>query len=216
MHDAEPVGGRMASSMSWVMKKIVHGCAARSGSAPPAGRAGLGVERRERLVHQQDRAVATSARAIWMRCFMPPESSAGNLCSWPVSPTSSMYDRPLPPLGAPRAVDAQPEVDVVEGRQPRIKRIVALEITIRSRPGPVTSWPSTATCPRLLASKPASRLSAVVLPQPEGPSSRWNSPLGIARSKPWMIQGPSSAGANRRAGAAGESEVSFLNRSVAN
>ena len=30
-----------------------------------------------------------STRAIWIRCFMPPESSAGYFCSWPRRPTSS-------------------------------------------------------------------------------------------------------------------------------
>ena len=30
-----------------------------------------------------------STRAIWMRCFMPPESSAGYFRAWPVSPTRS-------------------------------------------------------------------------------------------------------------------------------
>jgi len=38
------------------------------------GLAGLGIERAERLVHEQHLGSMASARAIPTRCFMPPES----------------------------------------------------------------------------------------------------------------------------------------------
>src|SRR5258708_4488133 len=47
--------------------------------------------------------------------------------------------------------------------------------TARSQPGPVISLPPTQISPRVGCSKPASRLSSVVLPQPEGPTSEKNS-----------------------------------------
>ena len=47
-----------------------------------------------------------------------------------------------------------------------------------------TSSPSTSTAPEVGWSKPASRRSAVVLPQPEGPSSASSSPGSIRRLSP--------------------------------
>ena len=49
---------------------------------------------------------------------------------------------------------------------------------------PVRSAPSTSTAPRSGWSKPATMRSAVVLPQPDGPSSATSSPGASARSKP--------------------------------
>ena len=51
----------------------------RSQIGQEALRAGarLGVERPERLVHEQHLGSLASARAIATRCFMPPESSFG-------------------------------------------------------------------------------------------------------------------------------------------
>jgi hypothetical protein len=40
-------------------------------------RAGLGVERAEGLVHEQDARRLARARAMATRCFMPPESWCG-------------------------------------------------------------------------------------------------------------------------------------------
>src|SRR4051812_20887993 len=47
--------------------------------------------------------------------------------------------------------------------------------TARSGPGPLTSRPSTTTCPSSFGSRPAMIRSNVVLPQPDGPSSETNS-----------------------------------------
>ena len=48
----------------------------------------------------------------------------------------------------------------------------------------VTSLPSITTRPEVGRSKPATSRSAVVLPQPDGPSSETNSPVAISRSMP--------------------------------
>ena len=48
---------------------------------------------------------------------------------------------------------------------------------------PVTSRPSMRIAPVLGTSKPATILSVVVLPQPEGPRKETNSPRAIDRSK---------------------------------
>jgi len=134
----------------------------------------------------------TSARAICTRCFIPPESSAGNLSSWPERPTSSMYSIAL----ARRSDFFSPST-----RRPNSTFSTAVsheysesspwKMTIRSRAGPFTFCPSTRTTPALAVSNPARRLITVVFPQPDGPSRRWNSPFGIARSKSRMIHGRS-------------------------
>src|SRR6266851_4319460 len=49
---------------------------------------------------------------------------------------------------------------------------------------PVMSWPSMTTRPASGLSKPASRRSSVVLPQPELPSRANNSPRSMTRSTP--------------------------------
>ena len=48
------------------------------------------IERGERFVHQHDLRFIDSARAMPTRCFMPPDNSAGRLCSAPLRPTRSM------------------------------------------------------------------------------------------------------------------------------
>ena len=49
-------------------------------------------------------------------------------------------------------------------------RVGSWNTTARSGPGAVTARPSTRTSPADAASKPATMLSTVVLPQPLGPS----------------------------------------------
>ncbi len=56
---------------------------------------------------------------------------------------------------------------------------------------PVMSLPSTTICPESGWSKPATSRSAVVLPQPLGPSSETNSPVSSERLIPWSaVTGP--------------------------
>ncbi len=79
-----------ASSMSWVMNSTVVRVARQMLASSTCIRA---------RVWASSAANGSSissifgsfarTRAIWMRCFMPPESSAGYFCSWPRSPTSS-------------------------------------------------------------------------------------------------------------------------------
>ncbi len=46
---------------------------------------------------------------------------------------------------------------------------------------PTTDTPSCRTSPLVGCSKPAIKRSEVVLPQPDGPSSAWKRPRGIAK-----------------------------------
>ena len=67
------------------------------------------------------------------------------------------------------------------------------KIITRSGPGPATARPSTMTCPVVGGSNPATRLSSVVLPQPDGPTRTTISPSRASRST-----GPSASRLDRR------------------
>src|SRR5688572_17299953 len=48
----------------------------------------------------------------------------------------------------------------------------------------LTSWPSTLTCPPLASSRPPSRCSSVLLPEPDVPTIATRSPAATSRSTP--------------------------------
>src|SRR5262245_60475005 len=120
---------------------------------------------------------STNARASCVRCFMPPESSAGYFCSCPCRPTSLI-------AADARSRRSTSAVPVTRSGNATLSRTLSQpyseslswKITARSRPAPSTRLPPASTSPRVGASKPAIRLSAVDLPQPDGPSSTKNSP----------------------------------------
>src|SRR5262245_58147950 len=139
-----------------------------------------------------------SARAMPTRCFMPPESSAGRLCSAPVRPTRSMN------LCDCRSTSALPWLrhfdDTAYATLPITERHGSSawlwQITARSRLGPSIDWLSTITVPSEGTSRPARILSTVVLPQPEWPMMQTNSPRAIAshRSSNTVVVPPAGAG----------------------
>ena len=55
----------------------------------------------------------------------------------------------------------------------------------RSAATPAMSFPDTRTTPASGAVKPAMMRRIVVLPEPEGPSSAWNSPAGTSKATSW-------------------------------
>jgi hypothetical protein len=57
---------------------------------------------------------------------------------------------------------------------------------------PARDLPSTATSPALAVSKPATTLSTVVFPQPDGPSRAVRVPAGTVRSTPSTTGTPGS------------------------
>ena len=128
------------------------------------------------------------------RCFWPPDSSFGRWRAWSPSPTaSSIASVRRAPLGRRHADQQQRVFDVLVGRQHR-DEAEALEdeadvagaeigqrvVAERGRsPGRATS-----TVPRVGASMQPMRLSSVVLPLPEGPTTmekRWR---GMSRLMP--------------------------------
>src|SRR5689334_6105082 len=56
---------------------------------------------------------------------------------------------------------------------------------------PLTTRSPMRTVPSLISSRPAAIRSAVVLPQPDGPTSTTNSPSAISRSRPSTARVPS-------------------------
>src|SRR5450830_988161 len=75
-------------------------------------------------------------------------------------------------------------------------RAYSWNTTPRSGPGPVTALPSAVMLPLVGSEKPATALSRVDLPQPEGPSRQTNWPASISRlmslsattSRSWLVK----------------------------
>ena len=114
------------------------------------------------------------------RCCMPPDSCFGKLSERAESPMRASSVRPMRSASAaPRPASSGPRltfsITVFQGNS-----VGSWNTTPRSAPGSVTRSPSTVARPLSAATKPASTLSKVDLPQPEGPSTQTNWPLGIS------------------------------------
>src|SRR6267154_2342475 len=158
----------MARSSSWMVPRV-------SASSAPKGSSSSSIL-----------GWIAKARAMPTRCFIPPESSAGFLCSAPVSPTRSMNfwqcvwtwiafhcghllftAKAMFFITDNQGISAWP-----------------WKTTPRSSDGPATSRLSITTTPELAVSRPASTLRMVVLPQPEWPMMQTNSPRSTAKLTP--------------------------------
>jgi hypothetical protein len=84
-------------------------------------------------------------------------------------------------FGSP--LDLETEGDVLLDRHPG-KSAYSWNTMPRSGPGPATGTPSTVIVPLLGCEKPATALSRVDLPQPEGPSRQVNWPAGCRAGCP--------------------------------
>ena len=90
---------------------------------------------------------------------------------------------------------AQPEGDVVVDRQVRVERVVLEhhgDVAVARRHVVDDRVADAQTVPAVMVSSPASMRSAVVLPQPDGPTSTMNSPSAIARSMSATARVPSA------------------------
>src|SRR5258706_2672304 len=123
-----------------------------------------------------------SARAMPTRCFMPPEIWCGYWCSAWERPTSSStscvrsFRRSWKTRSTARWTFSK---HVSHGSSEWF-----WNTTPRSGPGPSMCFSASRMVPAVGFSRPATRLSSVLLPQPECPISVTNSPLRIARSMP--------------------------------
>ena len=120
-------------------------------------------------------------------CCWPPDSSWGILVRWAVRPirvrTSATRSSLRWPFGNPYAMFCS---TVKWGNNaPSWKTMPTLR---RSggvfSPALLTAWPAMEMTPSSGSSNPAMSLSAVVLPQPLGPSSARTWPLGMLKSRP--------------------------------
>src|SRR5258706_7986486 len=158
----------MARSSSWMVPRV-------SASSAPKGSSSSSIL-----------GWMAKARAMPTRCFIPPESSAGFLCSAPVSPTMSMNfwqwiwtwiafhcghllftAKAMFFIADNQGISAWP-----------------WNTTPRSSDGPATSRLSITTTPELAVSRPASTLRMVDLPQPEWPMMQTNSPRSMPKLTP--------------------------------
>ena len=126
-----------------------------------------------------------SARASATRCCWPPESWWAYLSACSPSPTRSSISaarRPRVAWSRPRSL--RPNSTFVEHGQVR-EQAVGLEhhphvALVGRHPGQVVAA-DRRRCPTSASSRPARMRSAVVLPQPDGPSSATNSPGSMCR-----------------------------------
>ena len=142
--------------------------------------AGLGVHRRERLVHQQDRGLVRE-RARDRDALLHP---AGELPGVVVEEARQADRLERPPR---RAALRSGRVSFLcrSGSRTLLRtdvhgmseRLYSWKTSAISSGGAVTRRPRSSTSPRWAASGPTTHLSSVVLPQPEGPTTQTNSPL---------------------------------------
>ena len=119
------------------------------------------------------------ARAMPMRCFMPPEISCGYLCmAWAMCTISSAASTRARSLTLPSLrpnTCSTPSItlpkQVIHGSSEWF-----WNTTARSGPGPGISRSAHSRTPLLGSVRPAIRLSNVDLPQPEWPISETTSP----------------------------------------
>ena len=174
-----------ASPRSWVTNSTV--CRSRSQISqqrPVHLELGVGIERPEGLVHQQD--LGLHDQRAHQRHALPHaarEHPRETLPSKPARPATSIARRDLrPALVARHAGDLEPVADIRLDGAPR-KHGVALEDVADcagSRRLPSPALPSMAISPPERGMRPATMLRMVLLPQPDGPRRATNSPCRMS------------------------------------
>ena len=124
-----------------------------------------------------------SARQMLARCCMPPESSQGNLRSYPPKPTVCKSLTARASNSCLRALNCVRKGSTISSGNKTLSSVVrqgksdgawnAMPLILS---GPVTGWLSTKISPRLGFFKPVVSFIKVDLPQPEGPTMAMNSP----------------------------------------
>ncbi len=144
------------------------------------------VERRERLVHQQQRRLGDQ-RARDRDAHL---HAAGQLAR--IGVARSRRARPARSAAATRAAGVGAAAPAQLERQPTLRATVAHGISVGSwntkpispcRAPACAAAPGHSTVPRVGSLRPAIMRSAVDLPQPDGPSSETNSPGHRSRLK---------------------------------
>jgi len=155
----------------------------------------LRVEVRERLVHQKRRRLADD-RASHRDTLTLPARQRARLALQkrlevedPRSVADALVDLLLGDL-----LELQTERDVLIDRQVRIQRVALKhhrDVPVARR-HVVDDAVGDETRPAVMLSSPATMRSAVVLPQPDGPTRTMNSPSAMSRSRPLTAVVPSS------------------------
>ena len=122
----------------------------------------------------------TMARAMATRCCWPPESWPGSLSSWSSSRTSASASSTLRVDLGLRHAAASSDRSRCSCARSCAGTARSSGTPCRSRAPPACSWSmrcsSSQMLPPVTGSRPAMQLSAVDLPQPDGPSRAMNSP----------------------------------------
>ena len=174
---------RIASSISWVTNSTVvpSDCQTSSSNCCIDSRVCASSAPNGSSISSAFGDIA-STRAMPTRWRMPPDNCTGSASAKDSRPTTcSRFARFRFVFGARDASEPAARTSRCPRRSAR--ETAPLPETPRRGPGPAGS-PSgrrTTRCLRCVFSKPASRLSSVDFPQPEGPSSATNSPSPIAR-----------------------------------
>ena len=179
-----------ASSWSWVTKTAVVPSARRMSRTDrriSARRKASSPENGSSSRSRRGRGASARARAT--RCCCPPESACGSRASNPVMPTSASTSATRASRAArrlPRSPNATLSATERWGNSAWSWK--TNPISRRSGgtcvPSPASSRPASDTRPASSVSKPASIRSAVVLPQPDGPSSASTSPSATPNVSP--------------------------------
>ena len=153
---------------------------------------GDGVEGTERFVHQQQAGVLGEGPGQGGPLAHPPGELVRTFRPEPaeVDPLEQ-FGRRGPPLGLGDAPQSQWELHVRRNREPREERRV-LEEHGQRRPVRAGVRAGTSTVPAVGRSRPAIRLSRVVLPHPEAPTRQTNSPGATSSETSWRATTPDS------------------------
>ena len=175
-----------ATSGSWVMTTMVVPSAFSSLEQGEQAGAGGGVQVAGGLVGQHDRGTADQRRGRWPPAGVPRRTAARPVVRAVGQPDPVQRGRGgSAPLGGGYPAVEQPGRDVVE-RGEVLQEEELLEHhaqpvgpqrrTAAGRAGPRSAWPVMRTDPDVGRSSPAARLSRVVLPDPDGPTTATSSP----------------------------------------
>ena len=165
------------SATSWVIKRIVgrRSCQIRVNSSCKVMRVCASTLANGSSISKTSGLLA-KARTTPTRCCMPPDNSLGYLsaaCSSPTSDRNSRAIRSHSAFGRPRIRGPKPTFSktVFHGKRANVWNTTPL-----SAPGPLTGLSSIMMEPPDGGINPASILSMVVLPHPDGPTIETNSP----------------------------------------
>src|SRR4029077_11219596 len=180
---------RMASGMEWVTNRMVlrRSSQMRSSSRLISSRVRASSAPKGSSIRSRPGS-GSRARQIATRCCMPPDSSRGYLVSKPARPVSSSRS----PAGLRYCRGSRPSISTEKSTLSSTVRQGSRTGCWKTKPtsgnGPRTGWSRTWIWPLEGATRPATSLSRVLLPQPLGPTRVTNSfspTVSVVSARAW-------------------------------